>query len=79
MLRRNSNNQESSEDDNGDGMKVLNMDDLKPTVNTTDHGFDPPSGKLDSGRGNNSFMGRGQEGMPPSANNMFDIEEDAED
>ena len=60
-------------------MKVLNMDDLKPTQNTTDHGFDPPSGKMDSGRGNNSFMGRGQEGLAPAHNNMFEIEEDAED
>ena len=60
-------------------MKVLNMDDLKPTQNTTDHGFDPPSAKMDSGRGNNSFMGRVEPGMPSAANQMFDIEEDNED
>ena len=44
------------------------MDDLKPTQNTTDHGFDPPSAKMDSGRGNNSFMGRVEPGMPSAAN-----------
>ena len=55
------------------------MDDLKPTQNnTTDHGFDPPT-KMDSGRGNTSFVGRGQEPIPLANNNMFDIEEDNED